>query len=104
MATELEVCELLFYSLAHILDTGQIPNYQSSMQKIFTTETAQRVTNTCMEILGLFGQLKGDSKWAPLAGRVEHQHRWTIVGTIYAGTNEIQRNIIALRGLGLPAN
>jgi alkylation response protein AidB-like acyl-CoA dehydrogenase len=103
IAIEMDVCDLLFYSLAHILDTGKIPNYQSSMQKAFATESVQRLTNACMEVLGLFGQLKRDSKWAPLAGRVEHQHRWSIVETIYAGTNEVQRNIIALRGLGLPA-
>jgi len=56
-----------------------------------------------MEVLGLYGQLKRGSKWAALAGKVEHYHRWSIVETIYAGTNEIQRNIIAHRGLGLPA-
>ena len=100
---ELEASNLLFYNLAHILDKGQIPNYQSSMQKIFTTEMAQRITSTGMEVLGLYGQLKKGSKWAALAGKVEHYHRWSIVETIYAGTNEIQRNIIAHRGLGLPA-
>jgi len=103
MAMELEASRLLYYRLAHILDKGEIPNYQSSMQKIFATETAQHITNGCMEILGLFGQLTSGSEWAPLAGRVEHQHRWSIVETIYGGTNEVQRNIIALRGLGLPA-
>lgn len=104
MAMELEASRLLYYRLAHILDKGEIPNYQSSMQKIFATETAQHITAACMEILGLFGQLKKDSKWAPLAGRVEHQHRWSIVETIYGGTNEVQRNIVALRGLGMPAS
>ena len=103
VAIELEASKLLYYSLAHILDSGQIPNYQTSMQKIFATETAQRLSNTCMEVLGLFGQLKRDSKWAALAGQVEHRYRWSVVESIYAGTNEVQRNIIALRGLGLPA-
>ncbi|MBU2548943.1 MAG: acyl-CoA dehydrogenase family protein [Proteobacteria bacterium] len=104
IATEMEVCKLLFYNLAYILDTGQIPNYQASMQKMFATETAQRLTKGCMEVLGLFAQIKTGSKHAPLAGRVEWMNRWSIVETIYAGTNEVQRNIIALRGLGLPAN
>jgi len=103
IAIELEAGKMLYYSLAHILDSGQIPNYQASMQKAFATETAQRLTQTCMEVLGLHGQLKSGSKWVPLAGRVEHQHRWSVVESIYAGTNEIQRNIMALRGLGLPA-
>lgn len=102
IATEIEAGKLLYYSLAHILDSGQIPNYQTSMQKMYATETAQRLTKTCMEVMGLFGQLKRDSKWAALAGRVEHRLRWSIVETIYAGTNEVQRNIIALRGLELP--
>jgi alkylation response protein AidB-like acyl-CoA dehydrogenase len=102
MAVELEVTRLLYYQLAHMLDKGTIPNYQSSMEKMFATEVAQRVANTGMEVMGLCGQLKEGSPWAPLAGRVEHFYRWSVVETVYAGTSEIQRNIIALRGLGLP--
>ena len=100
---EHEAGKLLFYSLAHILDSNQIPNYQTSMQKVFATEWGQRVTEAGMEILGLYGLLKKGSKWAALAGRVEHRHRWSVVETIYAGTNEVQRNIMALRGLELPS-
>jgi alkylation response protein AidB-like acyl-CoA dehydrogenase len=102
MTVELEVTRLLYYQLAHMLDKGTIPNYQSSMEKLFATEVAQRVANTGMEVMGLYGQLKEGSPWAPLAGRVEHFYRWSVVETVYAGTSEIQRNIIALRGLGLP--
>lgn len=102
MSIELEVAKLLYYQLAHILDKKMIPNYQSSMEKLFATEVAQRITETGMEILGLYGQLREGSKWAPLAGKVEHFYRWSVVETVYAGTSEIQRNIIALRGLGLP--
>jgi alkylation response protein AidB-like acyl-CoA dehydrogenase len=72
------------------------------MQKLFATETAQHVANTGMEVLGLFGQLKKGSKWSALAGQIEHSYRTSVVETIYAGTSEIQRNIMALRGLELP--
>lgn len=102
MAIELDVAKLLYYQLAFILDKGAIPNYQSSMEKLFATEVAQHITETGMEVLGLYGQLKEGSKWAPLAGRIEHFHRWSVVETIYGGTSEIQRSIIAQRGLGLP--
>ncbi|MBI4765336.1 MAG: acyl-CoA dehydrogenase family protein, partial [Deltaproteobacteria bacterium] len=103
VAIALDAADLLYYQLAHILDSGQIPNYQASMQKLFATELAQSITRTGMDVLGLFGQLKKGSRWAVLEGQVEHFHRWSVVETIYAGTSEIQRNIIALRGLGLPA-
>lgn len=102
IATEMEVNNLLFFQLAYILDSGQIPNYQSSMQKLFGTETAQRLANMGMEILGLFSQLKKGSKYAALAGKVERFYRTSVVETIYAGTSEIQRSIIARRGLELP--
>lgn len=104
MEIEIEVNKLLYYNLAYMIDKGQIPNYQASMQKVFATEVAQRIMNTGMEILGLFGQLKKGSKRAALAGKIERHYRSSVVETIYAGTSEIQRNIIALRGLGLPAS
>ncbi|MDY7032578.1 MAG: acyl-CoA dehydrogenase family protein [Thermodesulfobacteriota bacterium] len=102
LSIEIEVTRLLYYQLAHILDKGGIPNYQSSMEKTFATELAQRIANMGMDILGLYGQLKDESKWAQLRGKVEKYYRTSIVETIYAGTSEIQRNIIAQRGLGLP--
>jgi len=102
LSIEIEVTRLLYFELAHILDKGGIPNYQSSMEKTFATETAQRITNIGMDILGLYGQLKEGSKWAKLSGKVERYYRSSVVETIYAGTSEIQRTIIATRGLGLP--
>ena len=102
LSIEIEVTRLLYYQLAHILDKGGIPNYQSSMEKTFATELTQRITNVGMDILGLYGQLKEDSKWAQLKGKVEIYYRSSVVQTIVAGTSEIQRNIIAQRGLGLP--
>jgi alkylation response protein AidB-like acyl-CoA dehydrogenase len=55
-----------------------------------------------MEILGLYGQLEPDSKHSPLQGRIEQSYMMSVSATIAAGTSEIQRNIIATRGLGLP--
>jgi 3-oxocholest-4-en-26-oyl-CoA dehydrogenase alpha subunit len=99
---EIEASKLLYYRLAHMLDKGEIPNYQTSMQKTFATELGQRITKTGMDILGLYGQLRKGDRWAKLAGEVEFYYRWSVVDTIYAGTSEIQRNIIAIRGLNLP--
>ncbi|MDY7033962.1 MAG: acyl-CoA dehydrogenase family protein [Thermodesulfobacteriota bacterium] len=102
LSIEIEVTRLLYYQLANILDKGGIPNYQSSMEKTFATELTQRITNTGMDILGLYGQLKEGSKWTKLKGKIEKYYRGSVVQTIVAGTSEIQRNIIAQRGLGLP--
>ena len=102
LAIELEANKLIFYRLAHIIDKGKIPNYETSMQKLFATELAQKITNTGMDVLGLYGQLKEGSKRAALQGQIEHHYRWSVVETIYAGTSEVQRNIMALRGLKLP--
>lgn len=102
LAIELEANRLLYYRLAHMLDKGQVPNYQASMQKLFATEVAQHIANTGMEVLGPFGQLKKGSKGSVLEGIMEQIYRTSVVETIYAGTSEIQRGIIALRGLELP--
>jgi alkylation response protein AidB-like acyl-CoA dehydrogenase len=102
LATELEVAKLFYYQLPYLLDKGQIPNYQSSMEKLFVSEMDQRITNVGMELLGLSGQLKEGSKWASLGGKFGYFYRQCVVETIYGGTSEIQRNIMATRGLGLP--
>jgi alkylation response protein AidB-like acyl-CoA dehydrogenase len=102
MAAEAEVCRLFGFRLAWILDQGRVPNYESSMAKVFGTEAMNKLTHTAMKVLGPFGQLQHGSRWAPIDGHAEYHHRWQVVETIYAGTSEIMRNIIAQRGLNLP--
>lgn len=97
-----EVARLIAYNVAYMQGEGLVPNREASVSKVFGSETVQRVSKTCMDILGMHGVLGLDEKWAPLAGRV--QERWILnfSDTIAAGTSEIQRNVIASRGLGLP--
>jgi alkylation response protein AidB-like acyl-CoA dehydrogenase len=72
------------------------------MAKLHTTELYKRMAITAMQILGLYGQLDKEEALAPLQGWIEQLCLVSYGGTIAAGTSEIQRNIIALRGLGLP--
>ncbi|TAK31647.1 MAG: acyl-CoA dehydrogenase [Chloroflexota bacterium] len=102
VAADLEVCRLFVFRLAWMLDQGQALGHESAMAKVFQTEVEHKLTHTAMKIMGPFGQLARGSKWAPLHGEVEYHHRWQVVETIYGGTSEIMRNIIAQRGLGLP--
>lgn len=100
LASELEAARLLAYRVAWMQTVGQIPNAEASMAKLYATELLQRIANAGMDILGRAGALRGDA--APLRGAIERAYRGAVVVTIYAGTSEIQRNIIATRGLGLP--
>jgi len=54
--------------------------------------------------MGPAGQLRAGEPEAPLGGRFERSYRYTVVDTIGGGASEIQKNIIARRGLGLPPN
>lgn len=97
-----EVGRLLSYNIAWMQEAGKIPNYEASVIKVFATELAQRIANFGVNMLGLSGQLEPGSKHAPLHGRVPKEHQIQVSPTIYSGSSEIQRNIIATRGLGLP--
>jgi alkylation response protein AidB-like acyl-CoA dehydrogenase len=99
---EVEAARLLAYNVAWMQGQGQVPNKEASMSKVFGSETLQRVTSTAMEIMGLYGQLRPGDPWAPLKGRIPENWMFSFSHTIAAGTSEIQRNIIASRGLGLP--
>ena len=99
---ETEVARLMAYNVAYMQGEGLVPNKEASMSKVFGSETLQRTTVAGMEVLGMYGALGRDEKWAPLSGRM--QEHWMIAFShkIAAGTSEVQRNIIAGRGLGLP--
>jgi len=81
---------------------GLIPNYEASMSKLYGSEVAQRLGNTGLQIMGLAGELAEGSPYAPMHGRMLDLYLSSVSATIAAGTSEIQRNIIATRGLGLP--
>lgn len=97
-----EVARLIAYNVAHMQGQGLVPNREASISKVFGSETVQRVSKTCLDILGMYGTLNRDDKWAPLAARVQERWMLSFSDTIAAGTSEIQRNVIASRGLGLP--
>ncbi len=99
---ETEAAMMLSSRVVTMQARGLIPNYESAAVKLYSMEMAQRIANTGLRLLGLYGQLARGSKWAPLKGRLEYQYLRSIGSTIEGGTSEIQRNIMATRGLGLP--
>lgn len=102
MAVDIEVCRMLFYRTGWMLDRGIMPTYEASLGKVFADEMGQRLVQLGMEILGPYGPLRGDSRWAGLKGEVQHLYQVSLGQTIAGGTSEIIRNTIARMGLGLP--
>ncbi len=101
---EVEVGRGLAYRVAAIQSDGGVPNHEASASKLFGSELNQRLANTQVKVLGLAGQLRFESLYARMEGRISHRYMFAIQDTIAAGTSEIQRNVIATRGLGLPRN
>lgn len=99
---ETEVGRMLSYRVVSLQSKGRIPNYEAAVIKLYNMELDQRVARTGMNVLGPYGQLDRGSKWAPLLGRLKHMYLRSVGSTIETGTSEIQRNIVAIRGLGLP--
>ncbi len=101
-ATDLAVERDLCYRVAWMQSKGLVPNYQASVSKLFGSEAHQRACNIFMQLLGLYGTLERESPHTLMRGKLLRKHLDAVAGTIRAGTSEIQRNIIATRGLGLP--
>ncbi|MBI2862996.1 MAG: acyl-CoA dehydrogenase family protein [Chloroflexi bacterium] len=101
-AAELEVAELLSYQMAWLVDNGTVPTKEASMNKTYVTELEGRLGDLAMHIFGPRFMLREGSKWAQAEGAGAWNYLSSYVSCIYGGTNEIQRNIIATRGLGLP--
>ncbi len=102
LRVEFDIARLLARRVAWQQSKGIIPNYESSMAKAFSSEMNQRFCEAAINLLGLGGQLEPASKWAPLQGRIERCYEAALSYKIAGGTSEIQRNVIATRGLGLP--
>ena len=99
---ETQVAMSLSMRVVSMQAKGMIPNYEASAVKLYSMELNQRIANTAVRVMGLYGQLGRAGKWAPLNGRQEFTYLRSVANTIEGGTSEIQRNIVAQRGLGLP--
>ena len=102
LATELEVHRLLGYRTAWLIDQGNVPTREASELKVFASEFRQKLADTGLQLIDLYGQLNWKSRWAPFRGELERAYRFVPVEKFGGGANEIQRDIIAQRGLGLP--
>jgi alkylation response protein AidB-like acyl-CoA dehydrogenase len=102
MRVEIEVARGLSYTVVSLQSRGQVPNYEASMAKNFGAELGQRLHQVGMEMFGLLSQLAPGAARAPLGGAVMKEHLRSVSATIGGGTSEINRNVIATRGLGLP--
>ncbi len=104
--------EVMFQFSARIISmqhAGLVPNYEASTAKLYGSELVQRLARTSMRAFGLYSALWGQgtpegptSPYAPLGGAYPYNELRAVPGTIRGGTSEVQRNIIATRGLGLP--
>jgi alkylation response protein AidB-like acyl-CoA dehydrogenase len=99
---KLEVLKLLNWRQAWSMTKGEMNYAESSTVKVFGSEFYVEAYRLLMEILGQAGAIKADSPEARLRGRLERMYRATLIMTFGAGTNEIQRDIIAMAGLGMP--
>ncbi len=100
--TRNEAGKTIAYNVAWMQSEGLVPNREASISKMMGSEIAQQIHELGVQMLGMYGILDKGSKWAYLDGRLAWQWMDSISLTIRGGTSEIQRNIIAGRGLGLP--
>jgi alkylation response protein AidB-like acyl-CoA dehydrogenase len=101
-ATEIEVTRLLLRRTAWLSSLGENAHVSGSMVKLFGNERLEREAADFLELVGPDGLRARGEPTAPQNGEIEHAVRFAKGTTIYGGTSEIQRNIVAQHHLGLP--
>ena len=105
LAIECDVGRALSYKIAWMQETaglGPEAAGAASAAKVFGSEMGQRIVYLGSQIMGMYGQVKAGSKWAPLSGKYEDAYQLAVGMNIAAGSSEIQRNLVAWVSLGLP--
>ncbi|MGE5594436.1 MAG: acyl-CoA dehydrogenase family protein [Hyphomicrobiales bacterium] len=95
---ETEVMYQFSLRVISIPNRGEIPNDEASMSKLFASELSQRIAATAMRAIGSHGNLVAEQG----SGVFARHYLGAVPATIRGGTSEVQRNVIANRGLGLP--
>ncbi|MBL8382631.1 MAG: acyl-CoA dehydrogenase [Burkholderiales bacterium] len=101
-AAEIEVGRLLMMHCAELAGSGETPPEIGAMSKVFSGELMERFGEAVLDMAGLAATLSQGAPGALANGRFEQGLRHSLMWVISIGTNEIQRNLIAQRGLGLP--
>ncbi len=102
LAIDVEATRLMCYWLASMYAKGLLPEHEASLLPLFKREIVRRIDYAGVEILGLYAQLKCGCKRAPLNGAVERDYTDQTYLHFAAGGFDITRNVVAIRGLGLP--
>ncbi|MDA4107022.1 acyl-CoA dehydrogenase family protein [Mycolicibacterium holsaticum] len=82
------------------MSSGALGMGEASAAKVFGTELTQQVARELLDVVGQAGTRKGAT--APLKGELESAYRLAVINTFGGGANELQRDIIAMAGLGMP--
>jgi alkylation response protein AidB-like acyl-CoA dehydrogenase len=90
------------YRVISMQNAGLVPNHEASMCKLFTSEMGQKIAALSLKMVGPYGMITEGRPDLSLAGRYGAGYVQAVSSTIAGGTSEIQRNIMAQRGLGLP--
>lgn len=101
IAIEAEISRLLAHRVAWMVDTGGMPAVEGPVSKLYSTENAQRQLQTMLDLVGERAVLQGEEADA-FPAAVESAFRKSVVSTIYGGSSEVMREIIAERRLDLP--
>jgi alkylation response protein AidB-like acyl-CoA dehydrogenase len=99
-----EAARLLSYRAISLQAGGEVPTVAASVARMHGTQLEQAVGHVALELLGPSAQLRAGDPSAPLAGETLRHWLRNIPTTVAAGTLEIQKDIVAVRGLGLPAS
>jgi hypothetical protein len=102
LLTDVEVLKLFNYDVVQKMTKGESVWAEASTVKVFGSELNIRINNTLLEIMGLFGQVQHPDRWAPADGLADEHFRDDLIFIFGGGANEVQRDIIAMVGLGMP--
>lgn len=102
LLAECEMAKMMHYRSGCILEKGGSSTFEVAADKMYNCELAQRASELATQILGIYGGLRKGSKHAPLNGWPSFYYLDTASYTMMGGTSEIDRNVIATQGLGLP--
>ncbi len=102
VAINIEVSRSLSLRVLSMQQGGLAPNHEASIAKMFSSELGQRFARFGINVMGSFGALRKGDPYAQMKGWFTEQYMSSVPATIAGGSSEIQRGIIATRGLGMP--